>query len=244
MQREDQLSHLRGAMSRFADLVADAEGSEPVPGCPGWTVRDLAVHLGTIHRWSAAIVLSGMRGLPVPTPIVREPLREWYEGCASALHAALEAVDADEPVPNFSRMRETAAFWLNRQLHETTIHAVDAAQSLGRPEPWGVTDDVAADGIAEVLGVWFPRMTARGLRPDVRTRVRLDAIDQYESWITAPGSDPAGPPVQLHGNADADTSARGTTVELYLALWGRVPIDRLSFDSAEARAVFDGPRTS
>lgn len=244
MERADQISHLSASMSRFADLVAEAEGDEPVVSCDGWTVDDLVLHLGTMHRWAAAIVLSGARGLAEPAPLVRGPRAEWYVGCAAALLTALDAVDPDEPVPNFSRLRETAAFWTARQLHETTIHAVDAAQSLGANEPWGVTPEVAAHGIDEVLGVFFPRMTALGRRPDVRVRVRLDAIDRYDSWITAPGSDPLGPPMQLHSNADADTSARGTTGELYLALWGRVPVDRLSYDSPEARAVFAGPRTS
>lgn len=244
MERDERIAALNSAITRFTDLVSSADGSEPVVCCPDWTINDLVVHLGTIHRWSAAIVLSGMRGLTAPAPKITGPLDEWYAGCGAALMAALSAVDPEEPVPNFARLRETADFWVTRQLHETTIHAVDAAQSLGAPEPWGVTSTVAAHGIDEVLSVFFPRMTAQGHRPDVRTRVRLDAIDEYASWIIAPGSDPTGPPVQLHSNAEADTAARGTTIELYLALWGRLPADRLRYDSPEARAVFDGPRTS
>ena len=248
MERADQIDALSDAMSRFADLVADADGDEPVLSCDGWTVQDLVLHLGSVHRMAAATVLSGARGLTEPAPLVRGSLADWYAGCAGALLSAVDAVDPDEPVPNFSRMRETAAFWTTRQLHETVVHAVDAGQALGGQEaggqePWGVTPEVAAHGIEEVLGVWFPRMTARGERPDVRARVRLDSIDRDESWIIGPGSDPAGPPVQLHGTVDVDTSARGTTVELYLTLWGRLPIDRLSYDSPEARAVLAGPRT-
>lgn len=244
MERDVRITLLSDAMSRFAGLASQADGTEPIVCCPGWTMHDLVLHLGTIHRWSAAVVLSGMRGLPHPTPQVTGSMAEWYSGCGAALLAALQAVEPDEPVPNFSRLRETADFWLTRMLHETTIHAVDAAQTLGASEPWGVTAPVAAHGIDEVLGVFFPRKTAQGERPDVRTRVRLDSIDEYASWIIAPGSDPTGPPLQLHSNADADTSVRGATVELYLALWGRLPADRLRYDSAEGRAVFDGPRTS
>lgn len=244
MERDEQLDLLSEAMTRFAELASTAAGTEPIVSCPDWTMDDLVLHLGTVHRWSAAAVLSGMRGLTRPTPQVSGPVAEWYAGCAAALLTALQAVEPDEPVPNFSRLRETAAFWLSRQLHETTMHAVDAAQSLGGSEPWGVTTTVAAHGIDEVLGVFFPRLTAIARRPDVRVRVRLESTDQDASWIIAPGSDPDGPPVQLHRNADADTAARGTTAELYLALWGRLPTDRLDFDSAEARAVFDGPRTT
>lgn len=244
MERDERIGLLSEAMTRFADFASAADGIEPIVSCPDWTMDDLVLHLGTVHRWAAAIVLSGMRGLPRPMPQVSGPRAEWYAGCGAALLTALQAVEPDEPVPNFARLRETADFWVSRQLHETTIHSVDAAQSLGGAEPWGVTPVVAAHGIDEVLSVFFPRMTATGQRPDVRARVRLDSIDEYASWIIAPGSDPAGPPVQLHSNAAADTAVRGTTVELYLALWGRLPADRLRFDSPEARAVFEGPRTT
>jgi uncharacterized protein (TIGR03083 family) len=244
MDREARSRLLDEATSRFADLVSSADGSEEIVSCPGWTIDELAVHLGTIHRWAAAIVLSGVRGLPEPSPRISGSTATWYAGCAAALQSALQAVDPDEPTPNFARLRETADFWLSRQLHETTIHVVDAEQSLGLPEPWSVTAEVAGHGIDEVLGVFFPRLTAQGRRPDVRTRVRLDSIDEPASWIIAPGSDPDGPPVQLHSNADADTAVHGTTVELYLALWGRLPAERLGFDSPEARAVLEGPKTS
>ncbi|CAM5496820.1 hypothetical protein TPAU25S_00705 [Tsukamurella paurometabola] len=30
-----------------------------VPSCPGWTVRDLIVHLGAVHRWAAAFLAAG-----------------------------------------------------------------------------------------------------------------------------------------------------------------------------------------
>ncbi len=236
------LAELEAAVTRFVELADVSVGDEPVPSCPGWTTTDLVVHVGAIHRWAAATLLSGQRQAVEPTPLIRVPLAEWYSGCAAALLTALDAVDPDEPVPNFARLRETAAFWARRQLHEATVHAVDAAQALGRFEPeWGVTGDVAADGVEEVIGVFFPRMTARGQRPDVRARVRLDPIDRPESWIVAPSSTPTGPPVLVHVDGEADTTVRGTAGELYLALWGRLPDTRLSFDSPEGRAVLEGP---
>lgn len=236
------MTELDAAVTRFARLADEAAGDEPVAACPGWTVTDLVTHLGSIHRWAAATLLSGGRDLPEPTPLVRTSLGDWYAGCAAALLTALDAVDPDEPVPNFARIDERARFWARRQLHETTVHAVDAAQAVGRFESaWGVSADVAADGIEEVLRVFFPRMTARGMRPDVRSRVRFDATDRFDSWITVPSGQPEGAPMLVHGNGDADTSVRGTTVELYLALWKRLPLGRLRYDSDDAHAVLAGP---
>ena len=124
------------------------EGDEPVPACPGWTTADLVRHLGSIHRWAAAIVLSGQRIVDEPDARATEPLDEWYAGTATALIAALQAVDPDEPVPNFARIDEVAGFWPRRQLHETCVHRVDLAQALGLPDfAWDVDPEVAGDGV-------------------------------------------------------------------------------------------------
>lgn len=240
----DHVLELGSAMSRFAEVVGKATGEEPVPSCPGWTVRDLTTHLGTIHRWSAATLLSGQR-LQDPEPLVTEPIVEWYAGTATALLSALQAVSPEEPVPNFSYVDERAAFWSRRQMHETTVHAVDAAQALGLDEDdWGVEPSVAADGVDEVLQVFFPRMTARGQRPDVRSRIRLVATDMQQSWIVAPGDGDLGPPLQLHPSLDADGAVSGTAIELYLGLWKRIGPERLDFEGVDGRILFDGPTTS
>lgn len=239
----DHMLELGSAMSRFAELVGKASGDEPVPACPDWTVRDLTTHLGAIHRWAAATVLSGQR-LHGAEPLVTDPIVEWYAGTATALLSALQAVSPDEPVPNFSYVDERAGFWSRRQMHETTVHAIDAAQALGLDEEdWGVAPSIAADGVDEVLQVFFPRMTARRQRPDVRSRIRLVATDTHESWLVAPGDGDLGPPLQLHPSLDADGSVSGTAVELYLALWKRMGPERLDFEGVDGRILFDGPTT-
>lgn len=239
----DHLLELGSGMAQFAELAARAHGDEPVPGCPDWTSRDLIQHLGTIHRWAGAIVLSGQR-IEIPTPVFGDDLVDWYAGTAAALLAALQAVDVDEPVPNFSRINETAGFFRRRQMHEVSIHAVDAAQALGLPESeWQIEPVIAADGVEEVLHVFFPRLTARGRRPDVRSRIRVSATDTGQSWVIAPPSGDGLPPVLLHSSLDADTTVEGTAHDLYLALWHRVSAERLTFEDADGRALFDGYTT-
>jgi uncharacterized protein (TIGR03083 family) len=238
----DYLGELTSTIVRFCDLAASATGAEPVPACDGWAVRDLAEHLGTIHRWAGSIVLSGQR-VKEPVALVTDPLADWYAGTAEALLAALRAVSPDEPVPNFSRVDETASFWPRRQMHETVVHAVDLAQALGHDESsWAVAPHIAADGVEEVLRVFFPRLTAGGRRPHVHARIRLVATDVRQSWIVAPG-DAGGAPVQLPPSHDADAVVTGTAADLYLALWNRTPHDRLSFDGPDGTVLFDGPTT-
>lgn len=234
---------LATATTRFAELVERSTGDEAVPACDGWTLRDLAEHVGGIHRWAASIVLSGQR-VAMPRPLTTEPLAEWYATTAAALLSALQCVSPDEVVPNFTRMNETAAFWPRRQMHETIVHAVDAAQGLGLEEhEWTVEPVIAADGIDEVLQVFFPRMTARGARPDVRTRIRLRATDVEQSWIVGPGRDDTASPVQVHPSLESEATVTGTVSDLYLGLWHRVSVDRLEYDGSEAIAMFKGPTT-
>lgn len=239
---EDPLILLGREMAGFAELAGLVEGDEPVPACPGWTTGDLIAHVGTVHRWAAAIVLSGQR-LEEPRPIVTEPLDEWYAGTATALIAALQAVEPDEPTPNFSRGDEVAAFWPRRQLHETCVHRVDLLQALGRPDDaWDVEAEVAADGIAEVIRVFGRRMTDRGQRPHVEAPIRLHATDLDRSWIVAPDpDDPAARPVLLQYETDTAGEATGRAADLYLALWGRQPASLVGPTGA-AQAYFAGPR--
>lgn len=239
----DHLLELGAAMSRFAELQGEATGDEQVPACPGWSSHKLTQHLGSIHRWAAGIVLSAQR-IEVPKSVFGDPLVEWYAGTATALLAALQAVSADEVIPNFSRNDEHAAFWSRRQMHETTVHSVDAAQALDLDEShWTVAPTLAADGVEEILHVFIPRMTARGKHPEVRSRIRLTATDIDQSWIIAPASGEGLPPLMVHSSYDADTTVEGTAADLYLALWHRVSPERLTFDSDDGVALFKGPTT-
>lgn len=239
----EHLPYLGDAMTRMAEIISRAEGDEAVPGCPDWTVNDLTVHLGTMHRWAASIVLSGQRPQE-PQVVATEPLVDWYAGTATALLAALQAVEPTEPTPNFSLINETAAFWPRRQMHETTIHSVDAAQALALGEDsFLIDEDVADDGIDEVLSVYFPRMTARGQRPDVSARVRIIATDTGRSWVIAPSEDPAGTPIVLHSSIDVDAQLSGTAADLYLGLWRRSPHDKLKAEGDAAVRMLAGPMT-
>ncbi|GAA1753428.1 maleylpyruvate isomerase family mycothiol-dependent enzyme [Aeromicrobium alkaliterrae] len=240
----DPVLELGTAMHRFAELSAAAFGNEPVPSCPGWTIDDLTEHVGTVHRWAAAILLSGQRLDDPHGVLVTEPRSEWYASTASALLEVVRAVPADEPTPNFARVQETAAFWPRRQMHETTIHVVDASLALGLGlDGWPIAPELAADGVEEVLSVFFARMTARGQRPHLRGRVRFHATDVDQRWVVGEAPDSLRTPVlQFDGSyTGIDGEVRGTAAELYLGLWGRLDRDRLVTDGAAARELVAGP---
>lgn len=231
----DRSSALQHSIKSFGELLADGSGDEPVPTCPGWNVRDLALHLGSIHRWAASIVLSGAMQREVE-PLVRQDLASWYRGTGAALTAVLAAVDPDEPTPNFAKIMETAAFWTRRQLHEVTVHMVDLAQALGLPQP-ELSPSLAADGVDELLTVFFHRLVQRGETPDVRANVRVAANDTGDTWVIGPGERPVLLPI----DAPTEASIEGTAAELYLVLWGRAKPDRLTVRGEAAAALLAGP---
>ena len=237
--RSEHLRDLGAAIERFARLLARAAGDEPVEHCPGWSTRDLALHLGSIHRWAAAIVLSASMPPAEPEPLVRGELADWYRDTGDALLAALRAVDPAEPTPNFARVHETAAFWPRRQLHEVTVHTVDLAHALGLSPP-EIPGELAADGVDELLTVFFARLAARGSAPDVRANVRLRALDTGDDWVLG-RADAGEAPALLQLGAPAEASIEGAASDLYLALWGRAPHSLLRVTGEEAEALLVGP---
>lgn len=237
----DTMDELATTMGRFAAALDGADEATPVPGCPAWTVRDLAVHVGTVHRWAASIVLSGQQPKE-PAPVVVGPLAPWYAACATALLGALQAVEPSEPVPNFSRLDETAAFWPRRQLHETTVHLVDLLQATTGQTPV-VPAALAADGVSEVLRTFFARLTGRGLRPVVTRPVRIESTDTADVWVLGPG-DGTEPPVLLEPSTVSDDVVSGAARDLYLGLWRRAPLERLDVRGDAAAALLAGPLTA
>lgn len=245
--RIDHLPVLGEQMARFVTLLGEADENLPVPTCPGWTVRDLAVHLGTMHRKAGAVVL-GATLVDTPEPLVLGPLTDWYAGCASALVLALQAVDPAEPVPNWAQVHETAGFWRRRQLHETLVHTVDLAVALGLPEDgwpgaegWGPDAQVSADGVDELLTVVLRVRALRGVPSTVEAPVRLETTDTDDAWVLSPGDVPVVRPVGPRPEATHGDLVRGSAADLNLALWGRVGTDRLDVHGDAATAFLAGP---
>ena len=48
-------AEIEASTETLAGLVDGADLTIPVPTCPGWTLRQLATHVGRAHRWAAEI---------------------------------------------------------------------------------------------------------------------------------------------------------------------------------------------
>jgi uncharacterized protein (TIGR03083 family) len=228
---DQPIDHLSEFERAAADFAAALEGTDPsaaVPACPGWTVADLALHIGSGQRWAASIVLSGTAQERPDVLRTTISWADWYAGTSAALAAALRAVDPDEPCWNFAPVEQRAGFWARRRLHETVVHLVDLLQAgvaSGDQPDAGVSvvpPAVAADGVDEVFGVFLPRMLARGFAPAVTRQVGVRATDTGDEWTLTPLSQ-GNPPQVERGKAVGEAVLSGTAAELQLCLWKRLP---------------------
>lgn len=207
------------AAERFAAALAQADPDAAVPACPGWTVTDLVTHLGNVHTWAAAIVMSAS---PVEAPDGRPgdtALDEWYAARAVHLVGVLADADPDAACWNFAGVHETAGFWSRRQLHETLMHLVDLDQAHGRPTP--LEPATCADGVTETLEVFVPRLHARGHVADLVEPVSFRATDTGDAWTLHP--DPGSHSRLTRGlsGGASEHLVAGTAEQLWLRLWNR-----------------------
>lgn len=242
----DHLAEFERTAAEFAAVLGRLDPEVAVPGCPEWTVADLALHLGSGQRWAASILLSGV-GQKRPE-VLRTTISwpDWYAGTTAALAAAVRAVDPDEPCWNFAPVEQRAGFWARRRMHETVIHLVDAvqAEAPGTTGLNAIPAELAADGVDEIFGVFLPRLLARGIEPAVTRQIGVRAIDTGDEWTLTPV--PAGDRPQVdRGKATGEAVVSGTAAELDLCLWKRLPADVLTVegDPAVAAAFLVGRAT-
>ncbi len=226
-----------GAATTVLRANAVAAGLDAaVPTCPGWSVRDLVVHQGTVHRWATSrlLVEPGPAGSDDPAALERAgreaaDLLGWFDDGANALLQAL--VDAPDDLGGRPFLLDAPAprlFWARRQCHETTVHAVDAlAARLGRApeahETW-VRPAVALDGIDELLTGFVPR-PRQGVHHDP-LRVLVAPLSTTRAWLVdvAPDRPPVVQRLDLGPGRDVpshDAVLTGEPVEVHLRLWSR-----------------------
>lgn len=208
----------------------------PVLACPGWTVADVVAHLGFIHRFVAAWVTGGRRPRPATISAVTadDPaLLCWFAQGWRALQDLLDERGFDTDTATWSPWDATAGFWFRRMAHEAVVHAVDVVEAL--PHKASVTllvpDDLAVDGVDEVVRLWLGTRLGEHAGGEGQV-VRLVAGERL--WT-----------VGLHGGitethdvpTDPDAAVAGMPVELYRWLWGRGAAVRGTGDPAALSAL-------
>jgi uncharacterized protein (TIGR03083 family) len=220
------LTAIRSAAERLHDHADQAGLTAAVPSCPGWDIAALLSHEGMVHRWAAANLRgeSDHRTEDSEAVAAAAPdLLAWFdEGALALLETLINAADDLEAMVFLANAPAPRMFWARRQAHETTIHSVDAQaaalQRLPHPAETMINDELAADGIDELLRGFVPRGTSK-LRSESPYVIEIRAIDIDQRWQVAVS--PKAPEVVPGTIWKPDAVITGTALELYLGLWNR-----------------------
>lgn len=248
----DTTRHVRDLEAQTDLLAAQLTPSaleRRVPTCPEWTLRDLAVHLGSVQRWVGAIV-AGRLTAPPPREVVAAPpsggaaeLAGWVEQGADGLREGIELAGPETPVWSWSG-DDRVAFWARRMANEAAVHAVDAQLVTGSAAP--LDPARAADGIEEWLWMLtLPRGTERSARYPVRPggeTLHVHATDpeltsNHEGEWTIRRT-PDGIALE-RGHAKGDVALRGGASDLFLLLLRRLNPDVAGVEVLGDRTLLD-----
>ncbi|MER5885495.1 maleylpyruvate isomerase family mycothiol-dependent enzyme [Streptomyces sp. NPDC001941] len=238
------------AFEAAARRVGNAPDVPLVPSCPGWTVNDLVLHLGQVHRFVIRVVEDRLTGaadtstpafLRLPDDVAGWPhpddapnhgpmpagLIDWFSDGAARLAELLRTRDPAEEVWSWAPDR-TVGFWRRIQSVEAAVHRWDAQDVVGRPEP--LDAEFAADVVTHTFTVMAPFRRARaGAPPGAGERFGFRRTDGDGAWAVSFDGDR----VRLEeGAGDRELAAcevefAGSASDLALFLWRRVPVERV-----------------
>ena len=221
----------------LAEAVHAGPPEAPVPTCPGWTLSEVARHVGSRYRRVRRRLAEGRD--PDDWPREPEPGQTPAQFVATGLTELLDelaAHDPEEHADTWWPADPTYAFWRRRMVHETVVHRVDVERASGT-QSQGVAEDLALDGIDEVLTLWFghklPLLGMTGTKPG-SAGVRSGA----HSWIAR-----AGPDVTEAWRCSAEEAEAAddlVTAEperVYLWLWGRAAPNAVSVQGDHDQAA-------
>lgn len=215
-------------------IASDAPPDLPVPSCPGWTLRDLMVHTGIVHRHKTEVLRGDWRDEAPPEPPGPgdQDLVEWFGLGVVEMISVMRSVDLSQPKWTWSRHDHAGTWWVRRMAHETAIHAADAILTVGRTPT--LDPDLAVDGVDEILDemmVGGPDWGSLEAEPgivELTTAGRTWRVQRASFSGTSPhsGSTYDGLPALVWSEHPPDARVVTDPSTLDLWLWGRAELDR------------------
>lgn len=250
----DATETIRQESDRLAAALAAADPARQVPTCPDWTAADLLWHLTEVHElWAGALSARvttadeamALEGSAAPRPEDPAAVPERRLVATESLLAALAARADDEPAWFWYSAEQTVGSIRRMQMHEATIHRVDAELTADLPVT-PVDAEIAAAGLDHVLRVMWPAAfewipdwaTTRpvaviGIRPEGGAE-RLLGISRWSGTRPRDGQVfdvPVGRVLERPEDAAAlpRATVSGSALALDLWAWGRSrALDRLA----------------
>lgn len=253
----DPLALIDAEAARSSSVLAATDPAAPVPTCPDWTALDLLWHVTEVHEFWASVLATEARtdedaekadGKKDPRPEgedAREQLVERRARATASLLAQLEKRPDDQAAWTWFPADQSVGFTRRMQVHEATMHRVDAELTAGAETLSPISEEVAADGLDHAVAVmfaaghdWIPEwaelsplallrlLPEGGEALDVEiahwTGTRPRDGQEFDHLVARPLPEDADP------DALPFAQAEGTALAIYLWLWGRSPgLDRL-----------------
>lgn len=230
MRNELFLKTTRADSSRMVTLVLKSP-NRAVNRYPGWDLRALLEHTGSVHQWITSIVQDGLltrpERIPAPVELPSLSLIAWFEEGLEDLLGVLASADLTRPVWGLAGPTN-GEFWLRRACHETAIHRWDVESAFGVPRAFPI--DVAVSGIDEAIDIWVCRRVGGLRHREGRASLRMSATDVEKSWDLL-WSDSG---IRLgNGVTNIDIELFGSAADLWLFLASRSALSSLRVSGSQ-----------
>jgi uncharacterized protein (TIGR03083 family) len=215
---------LAADFGRLREVASGADLDAKVPSCPDWTTTDLLRHVGEVYLHKTECMRTGREPEPwPPESLASEPPLELLDRSYAALTGEFATRRPEDHAFTWYGPDQSVGFWIRRMAQETVIHRVDAELAAGAPVAT-IPDDLAADGIDELLAIfvqfgttnyleYFPELS--GLAGDRAVSV----VTPQRSWLLR--LTPTGARVAEPGPDQARVTVEGPAQEVLLSLWNR-----------------------
>ena len=261
----DAVSVIRDEADLLAAALTTTDPEQKVPTCPDWTAADLLWHLTEVHEFWGAILARGvtreeeaqeLEDAAAARPERFEELLERRAAATEALLSQLETHEDEEPAWFWYSAEQTVSVIRSMQIHEATIHRVDAELAAGRRVS-PIAPQVAHAGLDHVLRVmwpaaleWIPEWA--GLAPVALAEITADAgqprrllISRWTGTRPRDGQEFDVPVGRLATDEDATdglprAEVSGSPLALDLWAWGRgQALEHLSGQSEKVEIIGD-----
>lgn len=225
------LAHIRDD----GDLIAAAAPRGlhlPVPACPGWDVTEVLAHLAMVYDHKVMAMRLGRRpneGEWVTDEPFGKTTLEWFGDEHAKLLAELVAHQPKDPAWSWWQPDQTVGFWYRRMALETVMHRVDVEAQFGPLTP--IDPELATDGIDEVLTLMLGGEDEAAVEAPGTGRIEITAGDA--AWSIR--LEDTRTVVESGRRSSPDAVLSGDPTELFLYLWGRLPIDTLTQRGDESK---------
>jgi len=221
----DYLSLLAADIQAFAVALETCSPEAEIAGCPGWTLPELGTHLGGVHRWPRAAIVTGsvphLDPASDPAPDDLAGIAGWVRDGGARLVTTLGEIDPLQPTWHpFLVEPKVAGLWIRRQAQEASVHRWDAERAAGLSPT--IETPFAADGIDEYWTVMLPRMTSRERLTVPASVFATSTTDTKERWVIDGTS---GAVLTAATGVEPHAELRGTALDVLLRIWGRPVAD-------------------